>query len=426
MYAPHLKNKICCVIIFTYRLFLRYKCGERREYMGAVRFFSALSESLPVGGSAFIDTQALKSNYRTIMAEINRHSPRTESICVVKADAYGHTTEICAPVLAAAGCRRFAVANIAEACALRKTLLEAKVNGFCVIILGRTDIEYARLLSEYGFVQCVYSYEYAKALSESLESDVSVHIKIDTGMNRLGFSIGTPEKFEDSVNEVVEISKMKNLRVDGLFTHFARADERTPEGEGVTRDQFDRFTRFDGALCQKGLFIPFKHCCNSAASLCYPEFACDGVRLGLSLYGAGDSVSLLPSLAPVMRFETKITHVHVANAGERVGYGGDFICRKDMKIATLSVGYADGFSRDYRNASVGIVTESGVFEAKVVGRVCMDQFMADVTDIPASVGDRAIIFGDTADRIRRLAESAGTIDYECLCSVSARVPRIAH
>ena len=394
--------------------------------MGAVRFFSALSESLPVGGTAFIDTGALKSNYRTIMAEINRHSPHAESICVVKADAYGHTTEICAPVLAAAGCRRFAVANIAEACALRKTLLDANVRRFFVIILGRTDIEYAHLLSEYGFVQCVYSYEYAKELSNALKDSVSVHIKLDTGMNRLGFSVGTPEKFDISVNEVVEISKMKNLRLDGLFTHFARADERTPEGEAVTRDQFELFSRFDRALCQRGVFIPFKHCCNSAASLCYPEFACDGVRLGLSLYGAGDSVSLLPGLAPVMRFETKITHVHTANAGERVGYGGDFICRREMRVATLSVGYADGFSRDYRNASVGIVTSDGVFEAKVIGRVCMDQFMADVTDIPARVGDRAIIFGDTPERIHRLAESAGTIDYECLCSVSARVPRIAH
>lgn len=400
----------------------------RREEvnMAAVRFFSALSESLPVGGTAFIDTNALKNNYRIIMAEVNRHSPRTESICVVKADAYGHTTEICAPVLAAAGCRRFAVANIAEACALRKTLLDAGVTRFSVIILGRTDIEYAHLLSEYGFVQCVYSYEYASELSHALNDNVSVHIKLDTGMNRLGFSVGNPESFERSVNEVLEISKMENLEIDGLFTHFARADERTPEGEGVTRDQFERFSRFDGTLGSKGLIIPFKHCCNSAASLCYPEFACDGVRLGLSLYGAGDSVQLLPNLSPVMRFETKITHVHDVNAGERVGYGGDFICRKDMKIATLSVGYADGFSRDYRNASVGVVTENGVFEARVIGRICMDQFMADVTDIPAKVGDRAIIFGDTSDRIHRLAESAGTIDYECLCSVSARVPRIAH
>ena len=393
--------------------------------MGAVRFCSALSESLPVGGTAYIDTDALKNNYRMIMAEINRHSPYTESICVVKADAYGHTTEICAPVLAAAGCRRFAVANIAEACALRNTLLSSGASNFSILILGRTDVEYAHLISEYGFSQCVYSYEYAKELSAALKDNVTVHIKLDTGMNRLGFSIVNGECFDRALDMICEISRFGNLDIQGLFTHFARSDERTPEGEHATRAQFETFLRFDRELRSRGIEVPFKHCCNSAASLYYPEFACDGVRLGISLYGAGDAVSLLPKLRPVMRFETKITHIHEALASERIGYGGDFLCRKNMTVATLSVGYADGFSRDYRNACVGIVTDAGVFEAQVVGRVCMDQFMVDVTDIPARVGDSAVIFGDTPERIRRLAESAGTIDYECLCAVSARVPRVA-
>ena len=393
--------------------------------MGAVRFFSALSGNLPVGGTAFISTGALENNYRTIMSAVKAASPKCESICVVKADAYGHTTEICAQVLAAAGCRRFAVANIAEACALHKTLSDASVEDFSVLILGRTDCEYAHLLTQYSFIQCVYSFEYAKELSSAANGEIEVHIKVDTGMNRLGFSVKHEADVERVADEIVQISRFENLEISGLFTHFARADERTPEGDVATREQFSLFESLDTALSKRGIEGLFKHCCNSAAALYYPEFSCDGVRLGISLYGAGECAELLLGIRPVMRFESRITHIHESFAGERIGYGGDFICDKAMRIATVSVGYADGFSRDYRNGSVGIVRGGVSFEARVVGRICMDQFMIDVSDIPASVGDRVVIFGDCHERIRKLAKSAGTIDYECLCAVSARVPRIA-
>ena len=359
------------------------------------------------------------------MAEILSHNAGVESICVVKADAYGHTTGICAPVLASVGAKRFAVANIAEACALKSTLTRAGYTDFSVLILGRTDPDYAPLIRENAFVQCVYSPEYAKELSLASDGKIQVHIKADTGMNRLGFSASCPEDIESAAESIIDASRLENIEITGLFTHFARSDERTPEGENATRVQFKLFSELDLALERQGLYIPFKHCCNSAAALYYPEFACDGVRLGVALYGAGECSHCVTGLLPVMRFETRVTHIHTVKRGEGIGYGGAFTAEKDMRVATLSVGYADGFSRDYKNAVVGIYTANGVFDAHVVGRVCMDQFMVDIEDFPVKVGDRAVIFGDTPDRIRRLAESAGTIDYECLCAVSARVPRIS-
>ena len=230
--------------------------------MAPVRFCSALPGSLPVGGTAYVSTEALKNNYLAIMSEIKRHSPSCESICVVKADAYGHTTEICAPVLARAGCKRFAVANIAEAYALHKTLTDASFSDFSVLILGRTDPAYANIITQYGFIQCVYSEEYARELSAAADGEILVHIKADTGMNRLGFCVKNEDTVESAADSIFEASRLENLSVVGMFTHFARSDERTPEGENATRMQFKLFSELDRALEKRGLSIRFKHCCN--------------------------------------------------------------------------------------------------------------------------------------------------------------------
>ena len=175
--------------------------------MAPVRFCSALPGSLPVGGTAYVSTEALKNNYLAIMSEIKRHSPSCESICVVKADAYGHTTEICAPVLARAGCKRFAVANIAEAYALHKTLTDASFSDFSVLILGRTDPAYANIITQYGFIQCVYSEEYARELSAAADGEILVHIKADTGMNRLGFCVKNEDTVESAADSIFEASR---------------------------------------------------------------------------------------------------------------------------------------------------------------------------------------------------------------------------
>jgi alanine racemase len=210
-----------------------------------------------------------------------------------------------------------------------------------------------------------------------------------------------------------------------LFTHFARADEDIDsplEGSHV-RLQADRFICVKKALERAGVKL-FCHVCNSAAAYRFPELAFDGVRLGIMLYGVRSGECFDERLQPVMKLCSTISHVHTLHPGEGVGYGGTFSSNAEKTIATLPIGYADGFSRSYSGCCVTVHTAEGDFKAKVVGRVCMDQCMIDVTDMPVRVGDGVTVFGHDGEALGALAEADQTIEYECLCRISARVPRI--
>ena len=393
--------------------------------MDTIRLYSSLGGSDGIlKTSAQIDRAAVGENYRRLLSYVREVSPRAEGIAVVKADAYAHSNEICAPALAEAGCRRFAVSSVTEAVALRNILAKAGFPDAAITVLGYTPPAYEDLLYLYKITQCVYSYEYAKSLSRVLEGEIEVDIKLDTGMNRLGIGVRDAESVSSAADEIIKISKLKNLRIHGMFSHFPVSDEDTPESNAFTRHQYELFTAVDAELKRRGFDVGFRHICNSAGALRFPEYALDGVRFGLSLYGYGEGAEKL-GLAPVMQLETVVSFVHDLKRGERVGYGLDFEADRDMKLITIPIGYADGFLRAYGGAEVIVINESGEFRARLTGRICMDQCMADATGHSVSPGDRVIVFGRDREMLCELARRAGTIDYETLCLISARVPRIA-
>ncbi len=381
--------------------------------MKSFKLYSTLPEELLSPTRVYIDTDALVENYRRLSSGVC-----AESICVVKADAYGHTCELCVPALYRAGCRRFAVATPIEAVALRGILAD---NDASILVLGYSAPSLAPILAKNNITQCVYSLEYAQALSCAADRPIGIHIKLNTGMNRIGFEAQTDEDAERSVKEIMSVASLENLKITGMFTHFSRADELSDDGDAFTLLQYERFMAVNRALKARGLDVGFRHVCNSAGALRFPQLALDGVRLGILLYGGGTHMT---ELLPVMRLETKISHIHKLLPGERVGYGGRFSSDTERTLATLPIGYADGFRRQFTGASARVLTQSGAFEAPIVGNICMDQCMIDVTANEVAVGDRVVLFGDTPARLAKLAARAGTIDYECMCHISARVPRI--
>ncbi len=375
---------------------------------------------------SIINTDALKSNYRLLVSTI--HAER--HICVVKADAYGHSAEICVPALIECGCRFFAVSCIEEAMAVRAICSKLSCDAD-ILILGYTDPSHVKMLSENRIIQAAVSFNHAKKLAERAVREkcvLRVHLAIDTGMNRIGICAHSKAECERASIEAAAAVKLIGLQVEGMFTHFARSDEELEEtvSEGSpTRLQCERFEAVKNALSKKGISL-FCHVCNSAAAMRFPEYLFDAVRIGIMLYGVYpsehfDDIGLLP----VMSLSTVISHIHTASKGISVSYGGIFAVEKNMRIATLPIGYADGFIRKYSGARVTVVTSDGEHDARVIGRICMDQCMIDITDIPsARAGNRVVIFGQDRSFLRELAERADTIEYECLCLVSARVPRI--
>ena len=362
---------------------------------------------------AEIDLDALRRNYQTLCAAL---PSGCRGIAVVKADAYGHGAAACAKALFGAGCSFFAVSCLEEGVALRQALGNRRAN---ILVLGYTNPAAARELAEADLIQALISPGYAKdLLRASAHAGVvlRVHYAVDTGMNRVGFLARNEKERIQTVNEILEFASNPVFRSEGLFSHFASAGEE----ETFTSLQAKRFDRIKSMLAKKGCRL-FCHLCNSAGALTRPRDCLDGVRLGIALWGV--PTGNLP-LQPVMRLCTKIVHLHPVSPGDRVGYGGDFSVKKKGVIATLPIGYADGWMRAYRGATVAVQTGRGVFSAPLVGRICMDQCMADVTGIPAEIGDRVVLFGQEPDALPKLAKRAGTIAYESLCAISARVLRI--
>ncbi len=365
---------------------------------------------------AKIDLGALERNYLAIKERIERETPDCEIMCVVKADAYGHGTERCVKRLSSLGAVCFGVSCIEEA---REVKRHASENSK-ILILGYTPVENADELAKEGFIQTVYSLEYGTSLSECASRNgetVRIHLKLDTGMNRLGFCAADAEK---CALEVREAMALPYLHTEGIFTHFACADSAEKD---ATERQHASFMRVIDMLgdAAKGLCV---HCCNSAAALRYPQFRHSMVRAGIILYGLSpDRGYALPlKLEPAMTFMTTVMHVHTLKKGESISYGAHFTADRDMRIATLGVGYADGFLRAFSQG--GEVLINGI-PAPVVGRVCMDQCMVDIGENNVRIGDRAVIFDSEGENIERLAAFADTICYELICLVGKRVKRIS-
>ncbi len=399
----------------------KQKSGKEEQNMKSLwRPYRDLPALEPEKNRIEIDTGILAENYRKLTATL---PSGCVGFAVVKADAYGHTNGICAPALYRAGCRHFAVSSISEALALRKELSGRRDT--VILILGYTPPKYAGLLALENITQCVYSLAYAKELSKAATGTIKIHIKLNTGMNRLGFDAIDKGRLAETVKEIGEVFSLPHLSVSGMFAHFARADEFTSEGDALTKLQFERFQAVDKALLDAGFDVTFRHVSNSAAALRFPEYALDGVRFGIVLYGAGDKrLTDKVGVKPVMKLWTRISYIHDLHPGEGVGYGSTYVADSEKKLATLPIGYADGFLRAYHGATVTLCTESGRHKVSLVGRVCMDQCMVDITGIDAKEGDEVLLFGEDREALDELAKKADTIDYECLCLLSARIPRV--
>ena len=367
---------------------------------------------------AEIDLDALAANYR----HIRRHAGGP--VCgVIKADGYGHGALAVADTLRAAGCAAFAVSCLSEARQLRDHGIAGPI-----LILGYTDPAFADELAALDITQTLFSAEYGAALSAAASAancTVACHLKADTGMGRIGFALRTD--FEASIREMEACFSLPGIRVAGIFQHFAAADSTRPEDIAYTQNQHALFVRAVDRLRADGFDPGVTHCANSAAQLTRPEWRCDLVRAGIILYGLAPSGQVgSPALRPAMRLKAVVTHVKQLLPGQSVSYGRAFTARQPMRVATISVGYADGYPR--RLSNLGAMTIRGK-AAPVLGRVCMDQTIVDVTDIPGvQPGDEVLVFGpgaapgaDTADTV---AEKTGTINYEIICGISRRVPRV--
>ncbi|MBU3189395.1 alanine racemase [Clostridium bowmanii] len=363
---------------------------------------------------AEVDLDKLAHNMR----EIRRVTKSENIIAVVKADAYGHGAIDVAPVLLENGANRLAVAVISEAVELRRSGIECPI-----MILGFTPPNLIDNLLKYNIEQAVYSYEFARELSKMAQKKnkmAKIHIVVDTGMGRIGY---LPN--EDSVEEVYNISKLPNIIIEGMFCHFSAADEKD---KAYTYDQVKKYNEFYEKLKEKKVNINIRHMANSAAIIDLPETHYEAVRPGIIIYGYYPSAEVSVDkidLKPVMTLKTNIVHIKTLPPGEYVSYGRKFKTERESVIATLPVGYADGYTRLLFQK--GKVILRGSF-APVVGRICMDQCMIDVTDISGViVGDEVILIGEdgknkfTADTV---AELIGTINYEIVCMVGKRVPRV--
>ena len=370
---------------------------------------------------AEISLNAIEHNYNVIR---NKVADDTKVCCVIKADGYGHGAVELSQVYEKLGADFFAVSNIDEGIEIRKSGSKLPI-----VILGYTPVSEAENLAEYDISQAVFSLEYAKELSEKcVEEDCicKMHIKVDSGMSRIGFMCQEFPRDEYSIEEICEACCLPNLEVEGLFTHFCVSDEDA-EGREFANKQYENFIHVRDSLKKRGVDISVVHCSNSGAIEDYPETCCDMVRAGIILYGLAPSSKLADrlDLVPAMTLKTVVAFVKEVQKGATISYGRTFTADRKMKIATVPIGYADGFIR--QNAKDGYMMVNGK-KAKIVGRICMDQTMLDVTDIEdVKTGDEVVVFGTgengepTADS---LAENTGTINYETVCLVGKRVPRI--
>jgi len=363
---------------------------------------------------AEIDLDALTHNYQQARRLIG---PGVKYMGVVKADAYGHGALQVSRKLEALGADYLAVSSLDEARELRHGGIKAPV-----LILGHTPPEMVPQLMEYGITQTVSAR--AKAEEYSAEAQkcggtLKVHIKVDTGMSRLGFLVRDGH-FDGGVEAIAASCALPGLEAEGIFTHFSVSDEDEAESEAYTREQFALFLRVLEALEQRGQTFAIRHCANSGALARYPEMYLDMVRPGIALYGAGADVERL-DLRPVMALKSCISTIKIFDAETDISYGRTFRTGKKTRVGVLPIGYADGL---FRGLSNRMAVQTACGPAAIRGRICMDMTMVDLDDLPeVHVGDAVELFG-RQQPVDVLAETLGTIPYELTCAVSKRVPRL--
>lgn len=370
---------------------------------------------------AEIDLDKIAQNVREIKNSLN---PNVRLMGVVKADAYGHGVFETAKTVLENGADALAVAFIDEAVQLRKCGITVPL-----LILGNSADDSIDDLLTFDITPAVFTFDFAKRLSDraaELGKTAKIHIKTDTGMNRIGFLYGdnTAENIK-TIEEIIEISKLPSIEVEGIFSHFSTSDEAD---DSYTRLQFKRFTEMTMALSDKGLDIPIKHIANSAALARFPEMQLDMVRAGVIMYGMYPSFGVDYHglrLLPAMTFKTRVINIKEVDSGAGISYGRSFVTNKKTKIATIAVGYADGYSRILSGKACALV--DGVL-VNQLGKICMDQCMIDVTNVNnINIGDEVTLFGTSGDgniSIEEVADKMGTINYEIACIVGKRIPRI--
>ena len=364
---------------------------------------------------AEISLPNIRHNYEAIRAGL---PAGCRFLGVVKADAYGHGAVAVSRLLQEAGADYLAVSCLDEALELRENGIEMPI-----LILGHTPPEYTEMLLEKHITQTVSALAKAREYSEAagkLGGKLKIHIKLDTGMSRLGF-LCAGSYFEKGVENLLETVALLNLEIEGVYTHFAVSDEPGEDCEAYTRAQFKLFTDVIEAVERRGgMRFPIRHCANSGAVVSYPEMALDMVRPGLLLYGYGDADGRL-GLRPCMRLVTTVSTIKYYEPGTSVSYGRRFTTGHRTRMGVLGIGYADGLPRLCSNR-VSFAVPGGFAPQR--GSICMDMCMVDLTDLPDThVGSEVEIFGPAND-LCALSDAAQTIPYELLCAVSKRVPRV--
>ena len=363
---------------------------------------------------AEISLDNLTHNFETIRRQVG---PKAKLLGVVKADAYGHGAVRVVKHLERLGAGYLAVSNLDEC-------EELRVNGIMlpILMLGFTPADQAERILKNDMTQAVPNLAIAEAYSSAAVhagGTMKVHIKLDTGMGRLGFQCDDAH-FDASLRDILKILTLPGLDVEGVFTHFCVSDEAADECVEFTKVQHNRFLRMIDAVETQGNFrFRLHHCCNAGGIASYPEWAWDMVRCGIILYGTGDLAERM-GMKPVMTVKTTVSTIKDFDPDTSISYGRQFFTTRPSRIAVLPIGYADGLFRAL-SGKLRVLTPYG--EAQQVGRICMDMCMIDVTDLPQlRVGDEIEVFGEH-QLIETAAKQCGTISYELLCAVSKRVPR---
>ena len=360
-----------------------------------------------------IDLDKLEHNYKEIR---NVVSDNTEIMAVVKADAYEHGAVDIVKSLMEFGVKRFGVAHLSEALHIRNHVKDAEI-----LIMGYTPDYLMEKAISNNITMTIYKLEHCQMLSEiaqNLNKTAKVHLKIESGMNRLGF---LPNK--QSIEELSEICNMKNIYAEGIFTHFAASDDNFE----YTKLQAERFNYVLHELEKKNIKIPLKHVSNSAAIMNFREYDYNMVRAGIILYGVypfPNADRNLIKLKHIATLKGQISNVKELEKGEKISYGLIYETNKRTKVATVPIGYADGFSRALSNKGFCIIKDKIV---PIVGRICMDQLMIDVTGLDVSIGDEAILMGESGDKkitIEEIADQIGQIPAAVMCMVTKRIPFI--
>lgn len=365
---------------------------------------------------ARIDLDAIAYNMEQMKQNL---SPNTKMMAVIKADGYGHGAVQIADMLEGVDyIWGFAVATLDEAVVLRTEGIKKPI-----LVLGCVFPDQYMAMLKHDIRMNVYTEEMAEAISQMAAREgmtAYMHIKLDTGMARLGFDIS-----ENSVAAIERISKMRNVKMEGIFTHFAKADETD---KSFTQKQMKDFSRMVDKLKEKNVSFQYEHCANSAAIIDVKDANYDLVRAGISTYGLYPSEEVKKEnvkLKPALVLKSHVAFVKEIEEGTAISYGGTFVSKEKMRIATIPVGYADGYPRNLSNT--GFVLIRGK-KAPIVGRVCMDQFMVDVTHIEGtSFGDKVTLIGTDGNEtitVEDLSELSGRFNYEFVCDLGKRIPRV--